>query len=167
MPADSSRAPTPTPSTARICEAASVGGPIWIPKIYNGRNKAFFFFAGERSRAKDVSSSSLITLPIDDFRKGDFRRYTNANGVVPLYDPFDASGNIIADANQRPRMQCNGVLNVICPNRIDPDRARRFRSICRCPTIRTWSSRTLIPESTAAARPARTRAFTRSRATTT
>src|SRR5262245_59560806 len=101
-------------------EAASVGGPIWIPKVYNGRNKAFFFFSGERSRAKDVSSSSLITLPIDDFRKGDFRRYTNANGVVPLYDPFDASGKIIADANQRPRMQCNGVLNVICPERIDP-----------------------------------------------
>ncbi len=101
-------------------EAASVGGPIWIPKVYNGRNKAFFYFAGERSRAKDVSSSSLITLPIDDFRKGDFRRYTNANGVVPLYDPFDASGKIIADANPRPRMQCNGVLNVICPNRIDP-----------------------------------------------
>ena len=101
-------------------EAASVGGPVWIPKVFNGRNKAFFYFAGERSRAKDVSSSSLITLPIDDFRKGDFRRYTNANGVVPLYDPFDASGKIIADANLRPRMQCNGVLNVICPNRIDP-----------------------------------------------
>src|SRR5436190_1820332 len=100
--------------------AASIGGPIWIPKLYNGRNKAFFFFTGERSRAKDVSSSSLISLPIDDFRKGDFRRYTNANGVVPLYDPFDASGKLIADANQRPRMQCNGVLNVICPNRIDP-----------------------------------------------
>src|SRR5436190_8455204 len=100
--------------------AASIGGPIWIPKLYNGRNKAFFFFTGERSRAKDVSSSSLITLPIDDFRKGDFRRYTNANGVVPLYDPLDANGNIIADANQRPRMQCNGVLNVICPSRIDP-----------------------------------------------
>ena len=101
-------------------QAASVGGPVWIPKIYNGKNKAFFYFAGERSRAKDVSSSSLISLPIDDFRKGDFRRYTNANGVVPLYDAFDASGNIIADANLRPRMQCNGVLNVICPNRIDP-----------------------------------------------
>jgi hypothetical protein len=101
-------------------QSASVGGPVWIPKLYNGKNKAFFYFAGERSRAKDVSSSSLITLPIDDFRKGDFRRYTNSSGVVPLYDPFDANGNIIADANQRPRMQCNGVLNVICPNRIDP-----------------------------------------------
>jgi len=24
---------------------ASVGGPVWIPKLYNGRNKTFFFFA--------------------------------------------------------------------------------------------------------------------------
>jgi hypothetical protein len=101
--------------------AATIGGPIWIPKVYNGRNKAFFFFSGERSRAKDVSSTNLITLPIDEFRVGDFRRYTGANGqVIPLYDPFDANGNLIADANTRPRMQCGGVLNVICPDRIDP-----------------------------------------------
>ena len=98
--------------------AASLGGPIYIPKVFDGRNKAFFFFAGERSRAKSADGSGLITLPIQDFRNGDFRRYTNAQGVVPLYDPFDASGNIIADAAQRPRMQCGGVLNVICPERI-------------------------------------------------
>jgi hypothetical protein len=105
-------------------QSVGIGGPVRIPKLYDGRNKAFFYFAGERSRAKDVASSSLITLPIQDFRNGDFRRYTQVvNGVTqmkPLYDPFDAAGNIIADANQRPLMQCNGVINVICPNRIDP-----------------------------------------------
>jgi hypothetical protein len=100
--------------------STGIGGPIYVPKVYDGRNKAFFFFAGERSRAKSADSSGLITLPIQDFRNGDFRRYTNAQGVVPLYDPFDAAGNIIADASQRQRMQCNGVLNVICPERIHP-----------------------------------------------
>ncbi len=39
--------------------------------------------------------------------------------MVPLYDPFDANGNIIANAANRPQMQCNGVLNVICPERIN------------------------------------------------
>jgi Carboxypeptidase regulatory-like domain/TonB dependent receptor len=102
-------------------EATSIGGPVYIPKIYDGRNKTFFFFAGERSRAKNFSSSGIITLPIAEFRNGDFRRYTNAAGVmVPLYDPLDASGNVIASAATRPRMQCNGVLNVICPERINP-----------------------------------------------
>jgi carboxypeptidase family protein len=101
--------------------AASVGGPVYIPKVVDGRNKLFFFFSGERSRAKDVNAPGLISTAIADFRNGDFRKYTGANGaVVPLYDPFDASGKLIADANQRPRMQCNGVLNVICPDRISP-----------------------------------------------
>lgn len=102
-------------------EATNVGGPIWIPKVYDGRNKAFFFFAGERSRAKNYSSTNLISLPIQDFRNGDFRRYTNAAGqMVPLYDPFDSSGNIVRDASQRQRMSCNGVLNMICADRISP-----------------------------------------------
>lgn len=102
-------------------EAASIGGPVYVPKVVDGRNKFFFFFSGERSRAKDVNAPGLISTAIADFRNGDFRKYTGANGVmVPLYDPFDASGNIIADASQRPRMQCNGVLNVICPDRISP-----------------------------------------------
>src|SRR5215475_4910871 len=102
-------------------EAVSLGGPVYIPKVYDGRNKTFFFFAGERSRAKNFSSSGLISLPIAEFRNGDFRRYTNAAGqMVPLYDPLDANGNVIANAANRPLMQCNGVLNVICPERIDP-----------------------------------------------
>ncbi|MDQ2949177.1 MAG: Plug and carboxypeptidase regulatory-like domain-containing protein [Acidobacteriota bacterium] len=102
-------------------EAATIGGPVWIPKVFNGRNKAFFFFSGERSRAKDIANAGLISLPIPEIRNGDFRRYTNSSGaVIPLYDPFDASGNLIADANQRQRLQCNGVLNVICANRINP-----------------------------------------------
>jgi Carboxypeptidase regulatory-like domain/TonB dependent receptor-like, beta-barrel/TonB-dependent Receptor Plug Domain len=102
-------------------QAAYVGGPIYIPKLYDGRNKAFFFFAGERSRYKNLASQDLITLPIQDFRNGDFRRYTNAAGqMIPLYDPFDANGNIIANANVRPLLQCNGVQNVICPERISP-----------------------------------------------
>jgi hypothetical protein len=102
-------------------EAVSLGGPVYIPKVYDGRNKTFFFFAGERSRAKNFSSTDLISLPIADFRNGDFRRYTNAAGqMVPLYDPLDAAGNVIANAANRPRMQCNGVLNVICPERISP-----------------------------------------------
>ncbi|MCU1326031.1 MAG: hypothetical protein JWN34_1401, partial [Bryobacterales bacterium] len=95
--------------------------PIFIPKVYDGRNKTFFFFAGERSRAKNYSSTGTNSLPIADFRNGDFRRYTDASGkMVPLYDPINASGSIIANANDRQPLQCNGVLNVICPSRISP-----------------------------------------------
>lgn len=102
-------------------EAASFGGPIRIPKLIDLRNKAFFFLSGERSRAKDVSNSGLISLAPAAFRAGDFRGLTDSRGaVIPLYDPFDAAGNLISDAAQRPRLSCNGVLNVICTSRINP-----------------------------------------------
>ena len=35
-------------------EAANIGGPIFIPKIYDGRNKSFFFFSY-------TNSTSLIS----------------------------------------------------------------------------------------------------------
>src|SRR5437763_1787066 len=99
----------------------SVGGPIYLPKIFDGRNKAFFFFAYEHASTRNGQSTSLVTVPLDEFRNGDFRRLVDSTGkMVPLYDPFDASGNIIPNSVDRPLLQCNGVLNVICPNRIDP-----------------------------------------------
>ena len=99
----------------------SIGGPIYIPKVFDGRNKAFFFFSVEQADYKGGRPSNLITVPINEFRNGDFRKYTDANGnMIPLYDPIDANGNIITDAFARPRLQCNGVLNVICPERISP-----------------------------------------------
>ena len=55
------------------------------------------------------------------------RRNVDASDqTIPLYDPFDANGNIIPNAANRPRMQCNGVLDVICPQRIDPTAQRLF-----------------------------------------
>ena len=42
---DSSRA-----SGIRHFPGGSIGGPVWIPKIYDGRNKTFFFFSFETSR---------------------------------------------------------------------------------------------------------------------
>jgi hypothetical protein len=84
-------------------EAASVGGPVFLPKLFDGRNKAFFFFSGERSRAKDIVSSALLSVPTAATRIGNFSGYTGPNGqMIPIYDPGDAaSGNIIANANAR------------------------------------------------------------------
>ncbi len=83
-------------------EALGIGGPIWIPKVVNGKNKAFFFFSGERSRAKDISSNSLISLPTSAVRNGDFSGYTGSNGkMIPIYDPLSASGGLQGDPNTR------------------------------------------------------------------
>lgn len=96
----------PLPSAQTVhnqnLEAASIGGPVWIPKLFNGRNKAFFFFSGERSRAKDIVSNSLISVPTAAARQGDFSGLLGSNGLpIPIYNPFDAAGNVIANANTR------------------------------------------------------------------
>ena len=114
-------APSKRPIVRQWNPGGSVGGPIYLPKIFDGRNKAFFFFAYERSSTRNGQSTSLVTAPLDEFRNGDFRKLVDSTGkMVPLYDPFDAAGNVIPNSVDRPLLQCNGVLNVICPNRIDP-----------------------------------------------
>lgn len=113
-------APSKRPIVRQWNPGGSFGGPVYIPRVFDGRNKAFFFFAYERASTRNGQSTALVTAPLDDFRNGDFRKLVDTNGnVVPLYDPFDGGGNIIPNASDRPRLQCDGVLNVICPNRID------------------------------------------------
>lgn len=59
------------PQDRRFDWGFTVGGPIWIPKIYNGRNKTFFFFNWERYQTQ-AQAASFITLPTAAMRTGDF-----------------------------------------------------------------------------------------------
>jgi len=36
---------------------ATIGGPVWIPRIFNGRNKLFWFFAAEKLHDSDPANS--------------------------------------------------------------------------------------------------------------
>ncbi|MDQ6675851.1 MAG: carboxypeptidase-like regulatory domain-containing protein [Acidobacteriota bacterium] len=66
---------------------ASIGGPILIPKLYDGRNKSFFFFAYERFSLRQASNE-LVTVPTVAMRNGDFSGLINGAGVLQvLYDP--------------------------------------------------------------------------------
>ena len=49
----------------------NVGGPVWIPKIYNGRNRTFFFFNIEKF-ANTRMVYSLSSVPSNAYRNGDF-----------------------------------------------------------------------------------------------
>lgn len=49
----------------------SLGGPVRIPKLYNGRDKTFFFFSWEQYR-NNQGGTLPITLPTDAERGGDF-----------------------------------------------------------------------------------------------
>ncbi len=66
----------------------SVGGPVWIPKIYNGRNKTFFFASGEWFRNRVGAGSGRFSIPTPEMFNGDFRNWVDGNGrFLPIYDP--------------------------------------------------------------------------------
>jgi hypothetical protein len=50
----------------------SVGGPVYIPKVYNGRNKTFFFTNFEKTNTITLPSSGFVTLPTVAQKNGDF-----------------------------------------------------------------------------------------------
>jgi len=92
------------------------GGPLTIPKLFNGTNRFFFMVSDEWYSQVQFSQSSL-TLPTAAELSGDFSNYTGKGStVIPIYDP--STGN--PDGTGRSQFQCNGHLNVICPAQIDP-----------------------------------------------
>lgn len=62
--------------------AFSLGGPVYIPKVYNGRNKSFFYVVTESYRQQSPLSDQY-TLPTAAERTGDFSRSTRT-----IYDPL-------------------------------------------------------------------------------
>ena len=48
------------------------GGPVRIPKLYDGRNKTFFFVNFEQFRQNNFTSTGVITVPTLAYRNGDF-----------------------------------------------------------------------------------------------
>jgi len=50
----------------------TLGGPIRIPKVYNGENRTFFFFNFEQFRENRTTSNNLTTVPTQAYRNGDF-----------------------------------------------------------------------------------------------
>ncbi|MGD0480400.1 MAG: TonB-dependent receptor [Terracidiphilus sp.] len=87
---------------------ATVGGPVVLPKLYNGHNKTFFLFSFDVYSWKQ-GQTVYGSVPTAAEVGGDFSNFVNSNGVlIPIYDPTTGA-----------QFVCNGKLNVICPNRID------------------------------------------------
>jgi len=60
------------PRARRNNYGATFGGPIVLPKLYNGRNRTFFFFNYEKYLNKEGKYDGLATVPTDAYRAGDF-----------------------------------------------------------------------------------------------
>lgn len=97
----------------------TLGGPVVIPKVYNGRNKTFFFIDYEGFRQRQLSSVSY-TVPTAAQRIGDFSQtFTSAGKLITVYDPatLDAvNGKQVRQpfpGNTVPTSRINSVANTL------------------------------------------------------
>jgi len=81
------RAGIPLGSLRRNQFGFTVGGPVLIPKLYNGRNKTFFFGDYEGFREGQLAASAF-TVPTAEQRRGDFSGTVNTAGAaIRIFDP--------------------------------------------------------------------------------
>jgi hypothetical protein len=68
----------------------TLGGPVWLPKLYKGQERTFFFFAFEKYRENTYyPSESISSVPTVLQRQGDFSRtFDNAGRLLVIYDPL-------------------------------------------------------------------------------
>ena len=105
------RVDRPIPPFKRNQYGATVGGPVYIPKLFNGTDRLFFLFNWEGLRERKALTQN-INVPLAAERNGDF----SANPSI-IYDPatrvFDAAGNVTQAPTPFPG-------NRIPANRINP-----------------------------------------------
>jgi len=78
----------------------TAGGPVILPKIYNGRNRTFFFFSYEGFRNRVGANATPYTVPPPEFFRGDLHNWVNASGrMIQIYDP--ASTALVNGSYQR------------------------------------------------------------------
>ncbi len=86
------------------------GGKVWIPKVYDGKDKTFFWIGFEGYRDTQAASTRYYT-PTAAERAGDFSNSLNTSGgPLTIYDPLTTA----ADGSRTPFAG-----NIIPGNRID------------------------------------------------
>jgi len=66
----------------------SAGGPVSVPKLYNGRNRTFFFVSYEGFRNRLGANGNVLTVPTPEMYNGDFSKWVNSRGaLIQIYDP--------------------------------------------------------------------------------
>ena len=95
----------------------TAGGPVYLPKIYNGKNRTFFFasYEGFRNRV-GAGNGSYYSVPPPAFYTGNLSGWVNGSGVMyPIYDPASQTQNANGTSSRTPFPG-----NIIPQTRFDP-----------------------------------------------
>ena len=131
----------------------TVGGPVWLPKLYNGRNKTFFFFTIDQFRQTAIVSGAALTVPTAAYRTGDFSGALTGRtlGTDPLgnsirenaiYDPLT---NQTAPSGQLVRTVFPG--NIIPQSRLSSV-AQKIQALIPVPTNGNLTNNLALVDST-------------------
>jgi hypothetical protein len=90
----------------------SLGGPVSIPKLYNGRDKTFFFADYEGNRKTQSYPEELLVPSVAD-RAGNLNDLVQSLGAGPLLNPF--TGAAFAN-NTIPTGPCQACINPVALN---------------------------------------------------
>jgi hypothetical protein len=101
---------------------ASAGGPLSIPKLYNGKNRTFFYTAWESYRYASAQETGTLG-PTAAMRSGDFSAFSQ-----PIYDPATTTYNgssysrqtFTQEYNEPNPAYCGGDINCIPASRFSP-----------------------------------------------
>jgi hypothetical protein len=77
----------------------TVGGPVLIPKLYNGRNRTFWFFNYEGNRIRE-GNSSFQTIPTPAMLGGDLSKTLTGTPAPQVYNPYTGrvvNGEVVRD----------------------------------------------------------------------
>src|SRR5690349_23240096 len=77
-----------------------LGGPVWVPKLYNGKNRTFWYFNYMRPRPSDVVGNYVKTIPTAAMRTGDYTNFPQKPKDPLTGLPFP--GGTIPDARISP-----------------------------------------------------------------
>jgi hypothetical protein len=115
----------PRPRVRRNDYGFTIGGPVWIPKLYNGKDKTFFFFNWEEYHEQDTFNTLQETVPTAAYRAGNFATamLPGTIGTDPLGRPISAGE--IFDPNTTRTVNGSSVRdpfpgNAIPVSRFDP-----------------------------------------------
>ncbi|MBV9182476.1 MAG: TonB-dependent receptor [Acidobacteria bacterium] len=90
----------------------TAGGPVMIPKLYDGRNKLFWFFTWEKL-TDSQPNTKFLTVPTDAERTGDLSALLKLGASYQIFNPY--SGTLSGNTVNRVPFKCDSSGNPVTP----------------------------------------------------